>query len=234
MATYSSILAWEIPWTEEPGSLQSMSSQRVRYNWGTEHSWVTMHAHSLLSRSQTTYPPKGQHAGKRGTNWGLGRPLGPKGVGGAGGKGVVLPSSCLKELWLFVRRTRPPLSNTGRISSRPTQTKQKLEKGAELVRNRLESGSGGENGRNVNRISRSCHSQKAGMFWLFLSQIALGLCYEQLLVQPFEVGRLPCGSDNKESACSAGGSGREDSPGEGNGYPLQCSCLENPTGRGAW
>ena len=29
LATYSSILAWEIPWTEEPGVLQSMGSQRV-------------------------------------------------------------------------------------------------------------------------------------------------------------------------------------------------------------
>ena len=29
MATHSSILAWEIPWTEEPGGLQSMGSQRV-------------------------------------------------------------------------------------------------------------------------------------------------------------------------------------------------------------
>ena len=32
MATYSSILAWRIPWTEEPGGLQSMGSQRVRHN----------------------------------------------------------------------------------------------------------------------------------------------------------------------------------------------------------
>ena len=32
MATHSSILAWEIPWTEEPGGLQSMGSQRVGYN----------------------------------------------------------------------------------------------------------------------------------------------------------------------------------------------------------
>ena len=144
MATHSSILAWEIPWTEEPDSLQTMSSQRVRYNRGTERSWVTMHAHSLLSRSQTTYPPKGQHAGKRGINWGLARPLGPKGVRAAGPGGKrVLPSGCLKELWLFVR-TRPALSNTGRISTRPTQTKQKLEKGAELVRTWLESGSAGE------------------------------------------------------------------------------------------
>ena len=46
---------------------------------------------------------------------------------------------------------------------------------------------------------------------------------------------FPGGSDGKESACSAGdlssipGSGR--SPGEGNGNPLQCSCLENPYGQ---
>ena len=33
MATHSSILAWKIPWTGEPGRLQSMGSQRVRHNW---------------------------------------------------------------------------------------------------------------------------------------------------------------------------------------------------------
>ena len=32
MATHSSILAWKIPWMEEPGRLQSMGSQRVRHN----------------------------------------------------------------------------------------------------------------------------------------------------------------------------------------------------------
>ena len=32
MATHSSILAWRIPWTEEPGELQSTGSQRVRHN----------------------------------------------------------------------------------------------------------------------------------------------------------------------------------------------------------
>ena len=35
MATHSSILAWKIPWTDEPGGLQSMGPQRVGYNWGT-------------------------------------------------------------------------------------------------------------------------------------------------------------------------------------------------------
>ena len=49
---------------------------------------------------------------------------------------------------------------------------------------------------------------------------------------------MESGSDSKECACNAGdpssipGSGR--SPGEGNSYPLQCSCLENPTDREAW
>ena len=32
MATHSGILAWGIPWTEEPGGLQSMGSQRVRHD----------------------------------------------------------------------------------------------------------------------------------------------------------------------------------------------------------
>ena len=32
MATHSSTLAWKIPWTEEPGRLQSMGSQRVRHD----------------------------------------------------------------------------------------------------------------------------------------------------------------------------------------------------------
>ena len=36
MATHSSILAWEIPWTEEPGGLQSMGSQRVRHDLVTK------------------------------------------------------------------------------------------------------------------------------------------------------------------------------------------------------
>ena len=35
MATHSSILAWRIAWTEEPGGFQSMGSQRVRHDWAT-------------------------------------------------------------------------------------------------------------------------------------------------------------------------------------------------------
>ena len=32
MATYSRLLAWRIPWTEKPGGLQSMGSQKVRHD----------------------------------------------------------------------------------------------------------------------------------------------------------------------------------------------------------
>ena len=35
LAVHSSILAWKIPWTEEPGRLQSKGSQRVRHHWAT-------------------------------------------------------------------------------------------------------------------------------------------------------------------------------------------------------
>ena len=48
MATHSSILAWKIPWTEEPGRLQSMQgSQRVRHDWAHTHT----HTHTLSHNS---------------------------------------------------------------------------------------------------------------------------------------------------------------------------------------
>ena len=39
MAPHSSTLAWKIPWTEEPGGLQSMGSLRVRHDWAT---WLSL------------------------------------------------------------------------------------------------------------------------------------------------------------------------------------------------
>ena len=51
MATHSSILAWEIPWTEEPGRLQSVEWQRGRHNSGTKQQqqrWaVTLNEYSF-------------------------------------------------------------------------------------------------------------------------------------------------------------------------------------------
>ena len=43
MATHSCILVWKIPWTEEPGGLQSMASQGVGWNWATEHTHTQSH-----------------------------------------------------------------------------------------------------------------------------------------------------------------------------------------------
>ena len=41
MATHSSIFAWEVPWTEEPGSLQSMGLQRVGHDWTQTHTDIS-------------------------------------------------------------------------------------------------------------------------------------------------------------------------------------------------
>ena len=47
MATHSSIIAWEIQWTEEPGGLQSMGSQRVRHNLVTKQQ-LWLHSTEIL------------------------------------------------------------------------------------------------------------------------------------------------------------------------------------------
>ena len=49
MATHSSILAWRIPWMEEPGGLQSTGSQRVGHDWATSFSF------SLSSKEQVSF-----------------------------------------------------------------------------------------------------------------------------------------------------------------------------------
>ena len=42
MATHSSILAWRIPWRDEPGGLQSTELQRVRHNWARMHAQASL------------------------------------------------------------------------------------------------------------------------------------------------------------------------------------------------
>ena len=54
MATHSSILAWRIPWTEQPGGLQSMGSHRIRHNWVIKHT----HTHT-----HTQEAPTGKNSG---------------------------------------------------------------------------------------------------------------------------------------------------------------------------
>ena len=57
MATHSSILAWRIPWTKEPGGLQSIRLHRVGHNWSdlahihSEHRSYFLFYHKLLSQS---------------------------------------------------------------------------------------------------------------------------------------------------------------------------------------
>ena len=48
MATHSSTLAWKIPWTEEPGRLQSMGSRRVGHDFT-----FTFHIHALAKEMAT-------------------------------------------------------------------------------------------------------------------------------------------------------------------------------------
>ena len=52
MATHSSILAWEIPWTEEPGGLQTMGLQKVTQDLATEQQWP-----QRPSWSSSGFPP---------------------------------------------------------------------------------------------------------------------------------------------------------------------------------
>ena len=54
MATHSSTLAWKIPWTEEPGGLQSMGSLRVGHDCATSLSLFTIHFHAL-EKEMATY-----------------------------------------------------------------------------------------------------------------------------------------------------------------------------------
>ena len=59
MATQSSILAWRIPWTEEPGGLQSMGLQRVGYDTTERlHSFCVLYRLQALWKFRPVYRPK--------------------------------------------------------------------------------------------------------------------------------------------------------------------------------
>ena len=64
MAPHSSTLAWKIPWTEEPGRLQSMGSLRVRHDWATSLSLFTfMHWRRKWQPSPVFLPRESQGQG---------------------------------------------------------------------------------------------------------------------------------------------------------------------------
>ena len=66
MATHSSILAWKIPWAEEPGGLQSIGSQIVGHDWATKPRTLTDEYNSEISLQY-----KQQIDGE--TGWGRGK-----------------------------------------------------------------------------------------------------------------------------------------------------------------
>ena len=142
MATYSSILAWRIPWTEEPGRLPSIGSLRVEHDWSD---FICTY-HKNINNMYVDY--------------------------------IQLNIDIMSVFRQEERR--------GRILTFM----------------------------NVNRVGH--------YIWSIICLIS----------------GFPGGSDGEESTCNIGNlglipaSGR--SSGEGNGYPLQYSCLENPMDRGAW
>ena len=88
MATHTSILAWRIPWTEEPGGLWSIQFQRVRYDWGdlvctrarwqTNGTWEVYHflltiimafCWTLQSGRRTLSPKSGWWLKRGGRSW---------------------------------------------------------------------------------------------------------------------------------------------------------------------
>ena len=89
MATHSSTIAWKIPWTEEPGRIQSMGSQKVGHDWATSLSYTHTcnlkyyEAHLNYSKLHTILMDNGRN--QRGTKerldeanfgrwWGTGKP----------------------------------------------------------------------------------------------------------------------------------------------------------------
>ena len=142
MATYSSILAWRIPWTEEPGRLPSIGSLRVEHDWSD---FICTY-HKNINNMYVDY--------------------------------IQLNIDIMSVFRQEERR--------GRILTFM----------------------------NVNRVGH--------YIWSIICLIS----------------GFPGGSDGEESTCNIGNlglipaSGR--SSGEGNGYPLQYSCLENPMDRRAW
>ena len=75
-----------------------------------------------------------------------------------------------------------------------------------------------------------CYASNYNWFYFHIPMYILST-FSSLLKAPFTAWGCPSGSDGKESACNVGDlgsiSGSRRSPGEGNGYPLQYSCLEN-------
>ena len=107
MAIHFSIIAWEIPWTEESGGLQSVGLQRVRQNRATQHTHTHTHTHTHSSTHAS--PPFLPIPG-------LGLPWWSSGLdctSNARGVGSVLlgedPTCCMA--WPSPKRNPPPITD---------------------------------------------------------------------------------------------------------------------------
>ena len=89
MVTHSSILTWRIPWTEEPGRLQFMGLQRIRYDWARTHTYLFLGV-SLIVQWVKNPPENAGDTGDAGLISGSGRSL-------RGGHGNPLQYSCLEN-----------------------------------------------------------------------------------------------------------------------------------------
>ena len=61
MAPHSSILAWKIPWTEEPSGLQSTGLQRIRHDSADTHTHTHTHTHTSMECATALYIKKKNH-----------------------------------------------------------------------------------------------------------------------------------------------------------------------------
>ena len=86
MVIHSSILAWKIPWTEEPGRLPSIESQRVRHSWATSLHFTLHHHRDSLSLWIVTVPVLASITSS--SDQGFSRGFPNWGIPGTGSKGI--------------------------------------------------------------------------------------------------------------------------------------------------
>ena len=116
MAPHSSTLAWKIPWTEEPGRLQSMGSQRVGHNWATSLSLFTfMHWRRKWQPTPVFLPGESQGQGslvpsmgshRVGYNWSDLAAAAGESILGLEEKWVEEPASMWGRGWVGLERER--------------------------------------------------------------------------------------------------------------------------------
>ena len=95
----------------------------------------------------------------------------------------------------------------------------------------------------LKRLIEAYNAREKNQYSVYLSKLGVSCQIDEVVLPiliffPLSLFGFPGGSEDKVSACKAGDLGSTPGlgrcPGEGNGNPLQYSCLENPMDRGAW